>query len=136
MNPLHHLFYVSLHSGKLPAQWKLSWMTPVHKKGDKSSTNNYRGITSLCTTTKFLEMLVYDILIAYCRFIVSSRQHGFVSKRSVNTNLLKFCTVCHEEFAAGCQVDTIYTDLKAAFDRVDHTTLLAKLERLGFYLYY
>ncbi|XP_055623637.1 uncharacterized protein LOC129767048 [Toxorhynchites rutilus septentrionalis] len=32
---------------------------------------------------------------------------------------------------AGVQVDVVYTDLKAAFDRIDYTILLAKLEKLG-----
>jgi hypothetical protein len=29
---------------ELPAQWKESIIVPVHKKGDKTDCNNYRGI--------------------------------------------------------------------------------------------
>lgn len=33
----------------------------------------------------------------------------------------------------GHQVDAIYTDLSAAFDKINHEIAVAKLERLGFH---
>jgi hypothetical protein len=32
---------------ELPDQWKESVVVPVHKKGDKTDYNNYRGISLL-----------------------------------------------------------------------------------------
>ena len=37
---------------KLPEVWKESIIIPIHKKGDKTGCNNYRGI-SLLPNTKF-----------------------------------------------------------------------------------
>lgn len=39
--------------------------------------------------------------------------------------------MCLRNLEIGKQVDVVYTDLKAAFDRVDHAILLAKLDKLG-----
>ena len=52
--------------------------------------------------------------------------------RSVTTNLLNFTSECITSLGEKAQVDVIYTDLKAAFDNIDHAILLHKLTRLGF----
>ncbi|XP_055543234.1 nidogen [Wyeomyia smithii] len=62
---------------------------------------------------------------------ISTDQHGFMPGRSVTTNLLDFTHTCFTQLEAKCQVDVVYTDLKAAFDRIDHRILLRKINLLG-----
>lgn len=106
-------------------------MFPVHKKGDKRNIENYRGITSLCACSKIFELIVNDALFSACKSYISTDQHGFFPKRSICTNLVPFTSMCLRTMETGAQVDVVYTDLKAAFDRVDHGILLAKLNKLG-----
>lgn len=129
--PLLLLFNASLQQRKFPQAWKLSEMFPVFKKGDKSNIENYRGITSLCSTSKVLEIIINEALLSSCRNYISTDQHGFFPKRSVSTNLVSFVSTCLQNMDSGFQVDTVYTDLKAAFDRVDHGILLGRLEKIG-----
>lgn len=129
--PLAKLFTRSLHESKFPDEWKVSLMFPVHKKGDKRNVENYRGITSLCSCSKVFEIIMKDTLFNSCKPYISTAQHGFYPNRSVATNLTEFVSLCIRTMDAGGQIDAIYTDLKAAFDRVDHGILLAKLDKLG-----
>ncbi|XP_055529057.1 uncharacterized protein LOC129721036 [Wyeomyia smithii] len=78
-----------------------------------------------------MEIIVNDALFASCKHYITSDQHGFHPKRSITTNLAEFSSTCLQNMSNGAQIDAIYTDLKAAFDRVDHRLLLAKLEKLG-----
>lgn len=58
-------------------------------------------------------------------------QHGFFTGRSVQTNLVDHVTFLCDNVMNGGQVDTIYTDFSKAFDMVDHTLLLGKLQKFG-----
>lgn len=116
---------------KFPEIWKRSVMFPVFKKGDKRDIANYRGITSLCAGSKLLEILVGTVLFSEAKQYISYDQHGFYSGRSTSTSLTEFTSFCIKNMDRGLQVDTIYTDLKAAFDRVDHRLLLAKIQHMG-----
>lgn len=129
--PLVKLFNRSLGCRVFPRSWKMSFLFPIHKKGDKRSVSNYRGITSLCVCSKVFEIIINDSLFNSCKQYISSDQHGFFPKRSVTTNLVEFSTQCIRAIDAGKQVDAVYLDLKAAFDRVDHGILLQKLRKCG-----
>lgn len=129
--PLTKLLNHSLRQQVFPACWKKSFLFPIHKKGDKRCVSNYRGITSLCACSKVFEIIVNDSLFESCKRYISTDQHGFFPKRSVSSNLVEFSTLCIRAIDAGKQVDAVYLDLKAAFDRVDHRILLQKLRKCG-----
>ena len=129
--PLTSIFNLSLSQAVFPECWKKSVMFPVFKNGNKCDVVNYRGVTSLCACSKLFEILINNVLFRAAKPYISQEQHGFFPGRSVVTNLVQFSSLCLTSMEQGFQIDTIYTDLKAAFDRVSHRILLAKLDRLG-----
>lgn len=58
---------------------------------------------------------------------LSKQQHGFLSNRCIETNLLEFVTFVHEAFEKGLQVDVFYADIKKAFDSVNQPLFMKKL---------
>lgn len=107
-------------------------MFSVHKKGDKRNIDNYRGISALCATSKLFELVVLDPIFSHCKNLIVDSQHGFLPGRSTTTNLLDFTSYILDGMSKGVQTDAIYTDLSAAFDKLDHNIAVAKLERMGF----
>jgi hypothetical protein len=39
--------------GDIPEEWRTATLIPIHKKGDRSNPDNYRGISLLNTGHKF-----------------------------------------------------------------------------------
>ena len=61
-NHLACLFNASLSSGKVPSAWKISNVTPIHKKGDASVVQNYRPISLLSLVGKLQERIIHNVL--------------------------------------------------------------------------
>ena len=55
---IHKLITSIWEREKLPEEWKESIIVPIHKKGDKTDCNNYRGISLLPTTYKILSKIL------------------------------------------------------------------------------
>jgi hypothetical protein len=62
---------------ELPHQWKESIVVPIHKKGDKTDCNNYRGMSLLSTSNKILSNILPSRLIPYADEINGDHQCGF-----------------------------------------------------------
>lgn len=129
--PVTFVFNRCLREGFFPKIWKTAHIIPIHKKGTKSSIENYRPISILNTLGKLMEKTAHHHLYPFIYHNIPHQQHGFIKGRSTNTNLAVFTNDVLRGMDGGSQVDVIYTDFEKAFDRVDHNILLRKLQELG-----
>ena len=125
------LFNLSLSLGLVPEEWKVSYVVPVFKKGNKEDVSNYRPISLLCVVSKVLERCVLNHVKTHLDDSFSDCQHGFLSGRSTVTQLLSFYHGVGKTLDKGMQTDIIYLDLAKAFDSVSHRRLIFKLSHYG-----
>lgn len=130
-NPLAFLFRLSLSRGVMPNIWKQSLVVPIYKNGDKHDITNYRGISKLSVIPKLFEKIIYDSLFPAIRPFLITQQHGFINKRSTETNLCEFLDQVVHGMDSGFQVDAVYTDYSKCFDKISHKILIKKLEYVG-----
>ena len=128
VKPLTHIFNQCLQKGYFPTKWKLSRVSPIFKKGDKTVGENYRPISILCATSKIFELLLYNRIYSDVKCQISPFQHGFIQGRSTITNLVTFTDFVATCFEHKKAAHAIYFDYSKAFDTVDHSLLLSKLE--------
>ena len=133
--PLQKIFQKSLNLGVLPSQWKVAHVVPVFKnKGKRSDPSNYRPVSLTCISCKLLERIIKNKMWKFAREnkLISDHQHGFVSKRSTQTQLLECGNYWTYWVGNKEGVDVVYLDISKAFDTVSHPKLLYKLKKMGF----
>lgn len=131
-SPLLIIFNMILRTGVFPNCWKLSRICPVHKSGNIEMVSNYRPIAIIPNFAKVFEMCLYENIFPNVKTYLTSKQHGFMPKRSTVTNLAIFSQFTAAAIDSRSQVDVIYTDFSKAFDKLDHSVLLKKLSLFGF----
>ena len=132
-DPLTLVLNKILSTGTLPQLWKDANVTPIFKKGKKSSPGNYRPVSLTSVICKLMESLVRDHIVKHMNTnsLFTKYQHGFMEGRSCSTNLLATLDVWSDAVENGIPVDTIYLDFAKAFDTVPHQRLLNKLHSYG-----
>ena len=125
------LFLKCLMTASLPQEWKTHKIVPIHKSGDKTLISNYRPISLLCITSKVLESIIYNKIIAFVRPKISKHQFGFLRNRSCTTQLLSSYADIFNLIEKRSTADAIFLDFRKAFDSVPHPELLYKLWQIG-----
>jgi hypothetical protein len=72
----------------LPEEWKESIIVPIHKKGDETDFNNYRGISLLPNTYKIWSNILLSRLIPYAEEIIGDHQGGFRRNKSTTYHIV------------------------------------------------
>ena len=130
---LCHLFNWSLEHGVVPSSVKAAYITPTVKKANMDPTDpkSYRPISNLSVVSKLLERLICQQLVTYLKTnsLLPDLQSAFRAHHSTETAVLKVMSVILLALDSGNLALLTLLDLSAAFDSVDHATLMQRLQK-------
>ena len=131
--PLCNIFNKSFTSGVYPDNFKISKTIPIFKKGSRLETSNYRPISLLSNINKILEKLMHSRLYKFLETFncIYELQFGFREKHSTNHALISITENIRKSLDDDKLAVGIFIDLQKAFDTVNHSILLSKLEHYG-----
>ena len=129
---LVELYNRSLSTGVVPAAFKAAYVTPLPKKADMdpADVKSYRPIFNLSVLSKLLERLVAGQLLEHLNAarLLPDLQSAYRTYHSTETAVLKVLADILRALDTGDVAMLTLLDLSAAFDTVDHATLLRRLE--------
>jgi len=124
----------SLATGIFPSLFKNAVVKPLLKKPslDPNVLKNYRPVSNLSFLSKVMEKVVLKQLLSYLNShdLISHTQSAYRPVHSTETALIKVTNDILDGLDGGDESVLTLLDLSAAFDTIDHTTLLKRLSTL------
>ena len=120
-----------LDAGKIPKQWKLGEIAPVHKGNCGLNKSNYRPITILPSISKVFERLVHIRVSPHFenkfhKYVFDYRKH-----HDYEAALLSLTELWKKELDSHKIVGLVSMDLSKAFETLPHELIVRKLKNYG-----
>jgi len=128
------LFNVLFNEGIYPQEWSEAIIMPIFKKGDKTKTDNYRGISLLSIMSKCYTSVLNKRLMKWIEFNckLSESQAGFRKGYSTFDHIFTLSAIVEKCFSKkGGKLYACFIDLKQAFDSVQREPLFETLLKNG-----
>lgn len=129
-----HLINCIIESGIYPDILKISKISPIIKPDkDANSIDSYRPINNLSTLDKIVEQYLKNEFQSYLDLnnIINCNHHGSRKFHGTNTAITQINDILNKNYEANKVTATVVTDLSAAFDTIDSTKLIDKLNFYG-----
>ena len=130
---LAYFFNQFMEQGVFPDELKIGRITPVYKKDKKENFENYRPISIIPAFAKIFEKIIYARLYGFLSTnnVISDTQFGFRKGHSTSHALNYSIETIFTSIEANNHVIGIFIDLSKAFDTINHSKLLSKIENYG-----
>ena len=128
--PVLRLFNAILRSTLYPSNWKLDILSPLHKSGEKSDPNNFRGIAVSSCFGKLFNKILQRRLEKFCKSeksISDLQGSGKAGSRTSDHLLIVRCLFDKYVKLQGRHLYTCFVDLRKAFDTVPRAKLFFTL---------
>ena len=116
-----------------PIQWCTGLIIPLHKSGDTSDPNNFRGITLNSCLSKLFTLLLNDRLMTFCETnkLINDSQIGFRKGFRTSDHVFTLKTIIDQTFQKKKKLYTCFVDFRKAYDTVWRDGLFVKLLKGG-----
>ena len=130
---LSELFNLCIDRKDFPGIFKISRITPVHKKGPRNIIENYRPICVLPNISKLFDHLIHTRIQNFftCNDFLSDNQYGFRKNKNTELAILELVHKIIPSIESKSFCICIFLDYKACFDTISRDMLVRKLERYG-----
>ena len=106
-------------------------VTPINKKGDACSTENYRAIALLSIPGKVFNRIILDKIREKTEAFTSETQFGFRPKRGTTDAIFIARQILEKAKERGIDIHFNFVDFKSAFDTVWREALWKMLKAVG-----
>jgi hypothetical protein len=131
--PVTLLARLLLREGRWPQCWRTHWVQSIHKRDSKAEAKHYRGVHLTPQLSKVVERAVASLLVPWIEDNGAYGQHQYAYTKGRGYKDVLAINVCSWILAMERKelVGLYCSDVSGAFDRVPHTRMGDKLERLG-----
>ena len=118
-----------------PIQWRINTLTPIHKKGNRLATENYRGIAVGSNLSKLFCSILHSRLTTFIEHnkLIPPNQIGYKKGARTSDHIFTLKTLIDKYLnkTPRSYLFTCFVDFKSAFDTVWRKALFYKILNLN-----
>ena len=108
---------------KMPTEWEEAVVVTLHKKGERTLCDNYRGLSLLNVGYKVLTSIIYRRLFPYYEAAIGHYQAGFLPSKSTIDNIFIVRQLFEKYREYNIDSCHIFVDFAQAYDSIHRDSM-------------